>query len=87
MLCKPGRNLLIVAVLRQFAQLRVIEEVGKVDPCAISGKKTYGIGIAGAQVELPMELRQGRAMHTVIEALVVAVANAMAHLSGQAADS
>jgi phage replication-related protein YjqB (UPF0714/DUF867 family) len=39
--------------------------------------------LAGAQVELPMELREGRPMHAVIEALAVAVANAMVHLSGE----
>jgi phage replication-related protein YjqB (UPF0714/DUF867 family) len=39
--------------------------------------------LAGTQIELPMELRQGRPMHAVIEALVVSVENAIARLSGK----
>ena len=39
--------------------------------------------LAGAQVELPMELRQGLPMQAVIEALVAAVGNAIVHLSGK----
>ncbi len=43
--------------------------------------------LAGTQIELPMELREGRPMEAVIDALVVSVENAIAHLSGQTASS
>ena len=38
--------------------------------------------LAGAQIELPMELREGPPMEAVIEALVVSVKNVIAQLSG-----
>ncbi len=42
--------------------------------------------LAGAQVELPMELRQGRPMQAVIEALVESVEKTVAHISAQSTD-
>lgn len=39
--------------------------------------------LAGTQIELPMELRQGRPMQAVIEALVVSVEKAIARMFGK----